>query len=510
MLRAMVKDKKYAYGVILPALLLSFLLYFWNLGGLPIQIYDESRYVNQAIEMSQSGNIWIPTHKFTPDHYATKPPLGIWMMALCSSVFGETEFGFRVPSALSAWLCGMILAVFCVKRKKLWAAFLVPVLLSTLPGFLEIHAARTADLDAPLALFTTWFLVEWLEILADKRISNWNFLRMGLALMGALWVKGIAVFLLGPGFVVAGLCYYPSFMKILKQSAIYVSVVLPLISIVIYYFGRNSLDVDFLQSVVEGELMRSSNAIDGHVGEWWFYLNLWANYQWVPYLLLVSLFLFIEIGIGIKVSRLIRSVFLFSISFIIILSLMETKVAWYDVPLYPILALFIALVFQEFLVKISNGNSGLQLVIGSVMVLTMGFGFKRAMTKVNLSRNYQWPFTDYREDVYYHPKFALDSVMKGSIKGCEPVAVFPFENGYDDHLRFYVNQYKAKGHKVDLWWDNSRYWEYKTLLIAGELIPFFKQKGIPIKDTLAVYNNVYLLVPGEKPDSIPANSFINP
>jgi len=501
---------KKPYAIILPALLLSFVVYFWNLGGLPIQIFDESRYVNQAMEMAQNGNFWIPTYKLQPDHYATKPPLGIWLMVLSSKVFGATEFGFRIPSAVFAWLTGLLLSLFCLRNNKLWAAFLAPIILCTLPGFLEIHAARTADLDAPLAFFTTWFLLEWIEILQNSTTNKWQNVRMSLALTGALWIKGTAILLFGPGFLAIGLLYYSSFQKLLLKSTIYLYIVLPLLTILLYYCCRELGDHGYLLAVVEREIVRSSVAVEGHSGEWWFYLVDWGTSQWKPYILPIAILLFVLIARGHVVSQRVRGLFIFLVITGLVISIMESKVAWYDVPLYPALALFIALVCQDFYQKTTEKDKSYQFVFWGIVILLCGYGYKNALMKSNISRNFLWPFEDYKEEVYYHPKMALDSVMALHNTGYEPIVVFPSDNGYDDHIRFYLNQYKGNGHKLSLWWDNTRYWRFKTMLVPGELMPYLKLKHIPIKDTLAKFHNVYLLTPGARPNSIPETSFIKP
>ena len=56
---------------------------FSNLDSTPMRIYDEAFSASSALEMLANGN-WSVTHfNGHPDMWFTKPPLMIWLQAIC-------------------------------------------------------------------------------------------------------------------------------------------------------------------------------------------------------------------------------------------------------------------------------------------------------------------------------------------------------------------------------------------------------------------------------------------
>ena len=42
---------------------------------LPMELWDESRYANSAVEMAMRGHWLTPTYNWSGDHWSPKPPL---------------------------------------------------------------------------------------------------------------------------------------------------------------------------------------------------------------------------------------------------------------------------------------------------------------------------------------------------------------------------------------------------------------------------------------------------
>jgi len=83
-------------------ILLCIYLAFGKLSSWEIRIWDEARNTINALEMSKSGFSLVTTFEGNPDHWNTKPPLLIWIMAMLYKFFGATEITSRLPSVLSA------------------------------------------------------------------------------------------------------------------------------------------------------------------------------------------------------------------------------------------------------------------------------------------------------------------------------------------------------------------------------------------------------------------------
>jgi hypothetical protein len=88
---------------------LSLVLLGWNINGLGIsaaysdpidrvRAQDEAVYVNSAIRMTQDGD-WM-TPKFMGRLLLYKPPLLMWMCAVCIRLFGLSLFAVRLPALL--------------------------------------------------------------------------------------------------------------------------------------------------------------------------------------------------------------------------------------------------------------------------------------------------------------------------------------------------------------------------------------------------------------------------
>src|SRR5207244_9318233 len=83
-----------------------------DLGASALSNWDEALYGTLTRELLARPS-WTIHYGGVP--YLEKPPLGIWMMALASWIFGESERSLRLPSAL----CGVALVwlAFAAARK---------------------------------------------------------------------------------------------------------------------------------------------------------------------------------------------------------------------------------------------------------------------------------------------------------------------------------------------------------------------------------------------------------
>ena len=80
---------------------LGALLFVPFLGAVHLFDWDEINFAECAREMLLTGDWFRPQIDFQP--FWEKPPLFLWMQAVCMSVFGVNEFAARLPNAL----CGI-------------------------------------------------------------------------------------------------------------------------------------------------------------------------------------------------------------------------------------------------------------------------------------------------------------------------------------------------------------------------------------------------------------------
>ena len=142
-----------SFSILLLLLIFSFL---YNLGFIPIRIWDEGRTATNALNMYLNGN-WIVTYfDGMPDMWNTKPPLLIWLQVISMNVFGVSEWAVRFPSAMASILTGLVLWIFSTRYfNKPWLGFLAGAVFASTYPFIYNHAGRTGDFDELLTLFTT-------------------------------------------------------------------------------------------------------------------------------------------------------------------------------------------------------------------------------------------------------------------------------------------------------------------------------------------------------------------
>ena len=136
----------------------SFFILFFNLWGRSLENHDYLRYAEVAKEMIQSGDWVVP--RFNGEIFLHKPPLLSWLIALPSNIFGSvTPFFARLPSALFAWVGGLIVYLW---GRKMWGGErygLVSsgVLISSYLYFWQGRIARTDMVFSVLILLSLYF-----------------------------------------------------------------------------------------------------------------------------------------------------------------------------------------------------------------------------------------------------------------------------------------------------------------------------------------------------------------
>src|SRR5215831_2399933 len=73
---------------------------FWRLGYLSLLDPDEAHYAQLTREMSRANQWLVPLLNGRP--FIDKPVLYHWLQAVSVRVFGESEWAWRLPSALAA------------------------------------------------------------------------------------------------------------------------------------------------------------------------------------------------------------------------------------------------------------------------------------------------------------------------------------------------------------------------------------------------------------------------
>jgi 4-amino-4-deoxy-L-arabinose transferase-like glycosyltransferase len=209
-------------------------------------------------------------------------PIGVyWLQALSASIFGLSEFSFRLPSALSGWIAALALAFFAKDKWGNHAAFMTAVISATSLG--PWAMARTATADALLGLcFVLIFLDLWRSIETQRieyvrRLAVW----IGLGLL----VKGPVAVVVPLGTVLIYSVLSPKDRAFVKSMFLdtwswflLISVSLPWYLYAYLRHGQFFLNGFLLKHNLE----RFTGSLEGHSGDWTYFLFA-LPLLWLPW-----------------------------------------------------------------------------------------------------------------------------------------------------------------------------------------------------------------------------------
>ncbi len=331
--RVVSTDSDFAPILILIAIA-SFAL-LWRLGASSLADWDEAIYAQIAKEIVR-GRDWLTLHwEYKP--WFEKTPLLMWTTALLYKLFGVNEFWARFASAAS----GIALVVVTYlsgkhiygKRTGLFAAIIL------LTSYHFVAYARFGTADMMLTLFTFLSIYAYLRL----RDGNQKWLYMiGLSVALALMVKGVAG-LLAPVVIALALVSDDRFVSTLQSKHFWRSLVLAVIVaapwhiVMLMRHGYVFIN-EYLGYHV---IARLSVPLEGHGENYFYYVGKLIDgfFPWcflIPFAVVSSVK---EIRRGESRSRvlLLTSALVFGLY-----TLIQTKIGWYIIPIYPALAMLIA------------------------------------------------------------------------------------------------------------------------------------------------------------------------
>ncbi|MBC6991810.1 ArnT family glycosyltransferase [Hymenobacter sp. BT491] len=309
----------------------------------PIQTWDESRLAANAIEMYWSHNWLVTTYQHQPDLWNTKPPLLIWLQVLLLDLGLRGEVAMRLPTVLACVATVLALYRFASRTlRNTGAGLLAGFILVTSPGYVREHVSRTGDYDALLILWITLELLAfylYLETNRRRYLVLW-----AIALSASILTKGVAGLLGSPALVLYAL-NQRKLLPLLRQPAVWLALISAFAVPALYYLARERALPGYWHAVQLNELGgRFQNALESHDGPWYYYFRNAATrffVSWLP--LLPPSLLILAFERDAATRRLIWLLALFVGCWLLVISTAATKLEWYEAPLYPILALLIAL-----------------------------------------------------------------------------------------------------------------------------------------------------------------------
>jgi 4-amino-4-deoxy-L-arabinose transferase-like glycosyltransferase len=310
---------------------------------IPLLPWDEARNASNAIEMTGNGN-WLVTHfNGAPDHWNTKPPLLIWVIAALLRCDAPPVLAVRLPSALAT--TGIVLVLFCYGRCVLRdrvTGFAAGFLLVASTSFMGWHIASMGDYDALLSLFVLLYTLCFERALnASEARTAWLAAAAGALALAAL-TKGIAAFMPAPGLVV-WLVVQRRLWSVLRDPTVWLAVSAVVAACGAYYLGREVFDPGYLRAVWHEEIASRYQGGLGVVEHGPLFYVREAMGGLDPWFLLLPLLVLPLRGADpVRRSAVLLAV-LPSAALLLALTIARSRLHWYDAPLMPLLSLAVGI-----------------------------------------------------------------------------------------------------------------------------------------------------------------------
>ncbi len=420
---------------------------FYRLDALPIRMWDEARNAVAALEMLQNDNYVVRYFNGSPDTWEVKPPLLIWFQVLSLKIFGVNEFAVRLPSALAALLTALFLIFYFHRfHNNRYIGYLASLVLVTSMGYIERHMARHGDHDALLVLCSTTIILLYYEYLTNSKNGTLKLVIITALLIMGVFTKSIAIMMILPGLLLMTIIY-GEHRKIFMNRWCYLCMLAFMLICGSYYLLRENLQPGYLSLVWNEELLPryfNTNEVF-YTGPLYLYVKNLAlsRYSYWLYLLVAASIVLCRQSRQQKRSLPVYLI-INSVIFLVVISA-GTKNIWYDGPLYPLMAVIIAL----FLVQIPRMLASLlrkknSLIHATGLLLLAAFFIIPGISvirKVKSMHEYSWD-----EELY-----AISYVLRDPVKYPEIMNNHPFSIVFTDyfgHLLFYTEKFQVQYKKT--------------------------------------------------------------
>jgi 4-amino-4-deoxy-L-arabinose transferase-like glycosyltransferase len=257
------KFKEYPVEYLLLAITIC--LQFYRLGIGEIQSWDEALYVIRAKACLTHG-AWLDQTQFAVGglYSSTHPPLLIWIMALFVNVFGESEFVWRLPSAIFA--CVGIIAMY--KTICLHYSNRTGLLTAILFGNAQLYIWYGHHAQLDIAMHTV-ILIALYYYLQGAKHNTRRLIIAGVVFGLSLLIKAFQPLYVLPFLLVHG--YLNNKLAGLRTASvvIVIGVVLAFPWYLMMAFSHNEYLLEW--SGLFGSLASGTYHVSS--GSWWYYIN---------------------------------------------------------------------------------------------------------------------------------------------------------------------------------------------------------------------------------------------
>jgi len=319
---------------------------FTGIATQEVERWDEQTNIDVVNESYTAHSFPFLVYKSEP--FFEKPPLWYYIEYVLVSFGYNTLSSFRIVSSFSG-----ILFIVCTAylAKRFWGniAFLVTwivlllsrqLFVTNIGGQFSTHTVRSADVDALLILF---LMIAVLVALCKKPTNT-------TSVMTGIFI-GLSMITKGPSGFIILLPFSVWFFSSQKKSQVLMlwgsalAVCVPWFLLMLLTYGYSFWNSFFTYHIGS----RTFSAIEGHNQSFFYYITLLGNpLIYPPGILLIfsiAVILFKKLFIHDKRLGIILLCFLF---YMTVPSLLQTKLAWYVLPVYPFAALLIGYVISRY------------------------------------------------------------------------------------------------------------------------------------------------------------------
>lgn len=319
--------------------LISGMILLWNLWSGSLLSWDEAFYGSVSKEIFRTGD-WINLY-WSGMPWSDKPPFYMWATTFFFNIFGINEFSVRLFSALCG--TGLIVAVYLLANELYSRRSAITSSLMLLTTWHFVWASKVGMLDITLTFFITLSFLFFQLGLKNRKFLFFCPIAFALAFL----TKGPGA-MIAPMVIVSYALLSSNKKKLLDPFLVFGA----LLSSIIIIYWHIAVFASYGQAFVQDYLVkhlvsRTTTAVEGHTGNLFTYLSVIPNKgrPWsMAGLVLLPLML---LRVILKKEKQHILPVLWSAIVIFIFSLVQTKIHWYILPVYPALAIITGPVFER-------------------------------------------------------------------------------------------------------------------------------------------------------------------
>ncbi|MCL5004189.1 MAG: glycosyltransferase family 39 protein [Patescibacteria group bacterium] len=348
----------------LTAAVFALFFMFYRLGVNHLIEFDEGIYGLVAKNILKSGD-WVTLQWNYGHPWFDKGPLYLWLTALSLKVFGLNAFAVRFWSALLGFVGCLSLFWLGSILYNRRVGFLAAVVLASTTGYL--YYARLGMLDVPNAAFNVLALV-----FLVKSQKNQKYLLLAAVVLALAFLnRGFLGFLSPTAFFV-----YLLWKRLFNYSPkiiFFAAVVFLLILLPWHLLETLKYGGTFWQVYLGHQMfLRFAKAIEGKNAPLFWYITVAKTHLRLWFIVLLPALPYIVYRIYKKVSNCDLLVFLWALVTFVVFTAAKSKLIWYIMPLYPPLALLIAVFIDDLTARLNWQK----LLPGLVLIIAVIYNFQ--------------------------------------------------------------------------------------------------------------------------------------